>query len=137
MMTELIYDFAIIGAGMAGASLAAELAPHAKVLVLEGEDAPGYHSTGRSAAFWEECYGGPGLVPLTLPSGRYLREKGYLRQRGALYIGRAQDRSEMDDFVERFAGTGVTIERIGGEAVAQKVPQIRPEWCDAIYEPAC
>lgn len=136
-MTELIYDFAIIGAGMAGASLAAELAPHAKVLVLEGEDAPGYHSTGRSAAFWEECYGGPGLVPLTLPSGRYLREKGYLRQRGALYIGRAQDRSEMDDFVERFAGTGVTIERIGGEAVAQKVPQIRPEWCDAIYEPAC
>lgn len=136
-MTEPVFDFAIIGAGMAGASLAAELAPHANVLVLEGEDAPGYHSTGRSAAFWEECYGGPGLVPLTLPSGRYLREKGFLRQRGALYVGRAQDRGEMDAFVERFAGTGVSIERIGREAVAQKVPQIRPEWCDAIFEPAC
>lgn len=136
-MTDTFYDFAIIGAGMAGASLAAELAPHSRVLVLEGEDAPGYHSTGRSAAFWEECYGGPGLVPLTLPSGRYLREHGFLRQRGALYVGRDAERGAMDDFVERFAGTGVTIERIGGTAVADHVPQIRSDWCDAIYEPAC
>ncbi len=136
-MANTFYDFAIIGAGMAGASLAAELAPHASVLVLEGEDAPGYHSTGRSAAFWEECYGGPGLVPLTLPSGRYLREGGFLRQRGALYVGQEADRAAMDAFLERFAGTGVTIERIGGDAVAQKVPQIRSDWCDAIYEPAC
>ena len=35
-MSETLYDFAVIGAGMAGASIAAELAPHAKVLVLEG-----------------------------------------------------------------------------------------------------
>ncbi|MEM6266111.1 MAG: FAD-dependent oxidoreductase, partial [Pseudomonadota bacterium] len=55
-MSQTIHDFAIIGAGMAGASLAAELAPYANVLVLEAEDQPGYHSTGRSAAFWEECY---------------------------------------------------------------------------------
>ena len=60
------YDVAVIGAGMAGASLGAELAPHARVLIAEAEDLPGYHATGRSAAFWEECYGGPGVVPLTL-----------------------------------------------------------------------
>ena len=58
------YDIAIVGAGMAGASLAAELVgacsvprapvPPVSVLVLEGEAQPGYHSTGRSAAFWEE-----------------------------------------------------------------------------------
>ena len=42
-------DVAIIGAGIAGASLAAELAPHASVLILEAEDVPGYHATGRSA----------------------------------------------------------------------------------------
>jgi D-arginine dehydrogenase len=48
------FDIAVIGAGMAGASLAAELAPHASVVILEAEDQPGYHATGRSAAFWSE-----------------------------------------------------------------------------------
>ena len=62
-------DFAIVGAGIAGSSLAAELAEGgASVLVLEAEDEPGYHATGRSAAFWEECYGGPEIVPLTPPA---------------------------------------------------------------------
>ncbi|MBV7259260.1 NAD(P)/FAD-dependent oxidoreductase [Erythrobacter crassostreae] len=136
-MTGTVYDFAIVGAGMAGASLAAELAPFAKVLVLEAEDVPGYHSTGRSAAFWEECYGGPGVVPLTLASGRYLQENGFLRQRGALYVGRAQDRAQMDDFVETFNGTGVTIERLDSGGLKERVPAIRDEWCDAIWEPAC
>lgn len=136
-MADPVFDFAVIGAGMAGASVAAELAPHARVLVLEAEDAPGYHSTGRSAAFWEECYGGPGVVPLTLPSGEYLREHGFLSPRGALYVGRAVDKGTMDAFVEQFAGTGVTIERLDRVALAEKVPHTREEWCDAIHEPAC
>ena len=136
-MNDLLHDFAVIGAGMAGASLAAELAPYARVLVLEAEDLPGYHSTGRSAAFWEECYGGPGVVPLTLASGAFLRDNGFLSPRGALYIGRAQDRVAMDDFVEQFSGTGVTIERLGRADLAVKVPLLRDEWCDAIYEEVC
>ncbi len=136
-MSETLYDFAIVGAGMAGASLAAELAPYARVLVLEAEDIPGYHSTGRSAAFWEECYGGPGVVPLTLASGNYLREGGFLRQRGALYIGRGEDKPAMDGFQDRFAGTGVTIERLARSDLSARIPQIRSEWNDAIWEPAC
>ena len=32
------YDIAVIGAGMAGASLAAELAPHARILLAEAEE---------------------------------------------------------------------------------------------------
>ena len=55
------FDFAIIGAGIAGASLAAQLSARHKVLLIEAEAHPGYHSTGRSAAFWVECYGGPGV----------------------------------------------------------------------------
>ena len=66
------YDIAIVGAGMAGASLAAELAGEASVLLLEAEDRPGYHSTGRSAAFWSETYGGPLIQPLTSASGAFL-----------------------------------------------------------------
>ena len=53
------FDIAIVGAGMAGASLAAALGRQARVLLLEAEDRPGYHATGRSAAFWTESYGGP------------------------------------------------------------------------------
>ncbi len=50
----MTFDFAVIGGGIAGASVAAELVPHATVVLLEAEDTPGYHSTGRSATFWHE-----------------------------------------------------------------------------------
>ncbi|MEL4411454.1 FAD-dependent oxidoreductase, partial [Shewanella algae] len=70
------YDVAIVGAGIAGASLAAAIAPYASVVMLEAEDLPGYHATGRSAAFWSETYGGPGVQPLTTASGAALRGGG-------------------------------------------------------------
>jgi D-arginine dehydrogenase len=131
------YDFAIVGAGMAGASLAAELAGHASVLLLEAEDRPGYHATGRSAAFWEECYGGPEIVPLTLASGPYLRDHGFLNRRGALYIGRDEDAALLDGFLERFAETDANIERLDRRALAIRAPDLQAQWTGAIWEPAC
>ena len=132
------YDFVLVGAGIAGASLAAELGEGgASVLLLEAEDRPGYHATGRSAAFWEECYGGPDLVPLTLASGNYLRDNGFLTRRGALYIGRDRDAGELDAFMDRFAPTGATIERLGRERLASLLPGIRDGWTGAVWEPAC
>ena len=132
-----VYDFAIVGAGIAGASLAAELAGHASVLLLEAEDAPGYHATGRSAAFWEECYGGPEIVPLTLASGPYLREHGFLSRRGALYIGRDSEAGLLDDFETRFGGTGASFARLERDDVAAIIPGLQPVWTGAIWEPAC
>jgi D-arginine dehydrogenase len=131
------YDIAVIGAGMAGASLAAELAPHARILLAEAEERPGYHATGRSAAFWEECYGGPEVVPLTLASGPFLREHGMLAPRGALYIGRAEDEPAIAAFMERFAGSGASIERLGRSTLEQRVPGLRGAWQHAVSEPAC
>lgn len=132
------YDFAIVGAGIAGASLAAELSAHgAHVLLLEAEERPGYHATGRSAAFWEECYGGPDLVPLTLASGDYLRDHGFLTRRGALYIGREQDAPALDAFMERFGKTGATIHRLEGTGLRRRVPGLQAQWTGAIWEPAC
>lgn len=136
-MSDAAFDFAIIGAGIAGASLAAELADAARVLVLEAEDQPGYHATGRSAAFWEECYGGPDIVPLTRASGPYLREGGFLKDRGALYIGRAQDTMLMDRFMEEFGPKGVRLERLEASGLMRFVPGLRAEWCHAISQPDC
>jgi D-arginine dehydrogenase len=131
------FDVAVIGAGMAGASLAAELAPHVRVLVAEAEERPGYHSTGRSAAFWEECYGGPEVVPLTLASGPYLREHGMLSARGALYVGRGEDESAIEAFMRRFAHSGVSIRRLGRVELERRIPGLRPAWQHAVHEPAC
>jgi D-arginine dehydrogenase len=132
-------DIVVIGAGIAGASLAAELAAHgaAGVVLVEAEDRPGYHTTGRSAAFWEECYGGPEVVPLTLASGSWLREHGFLSPRGALYVGKAEDEPALDAFMERFTGSGVHIQRLGREGVERHLPGLRAEWTGAVWEPAC
>lgn len=137
MMSGTHYDIAVIGAGIAGASIAAELANHARVVMLEAEEQPGYHATGRSAAFWEECYGGPEIVPLTLASGPYLRENGYLSRRGALYIGRASEAAALNDFVEQFSHTGATLERLHREELAAIVPGLKQDWTGAVWEPAC
>jgi D-arginine dehydrogenase len=51
------FDVIIIGAGIAGASAAYELAPTHRVLLLERESQPGMHATGRSAAIFSEIYG--------------------------------------------------------------------------------
>ncbi len=133
----MTYDIAVIGAGMAGASIAAELAPHASVLLLEAEDTPGYHATGRSAAFYEECYGGPGVVPLTRASGAYLESHGFLTPRGALYIGRSEDRAALADFRASYEGTGVQIAPLAPDDLAARLPHIRSEWNEALYQPAC
>jgi D-arginine dehydrogenase len=133
------YDIAIVGAGIAGASLAAELTAHGarNVVLIEAEDRPGYHTTGRSAAFWEECYGGPDVVPLTLASGPWLRDNGFLSPRGALYVGREADAPALDGFIDRFARSGVHIERLDRAGVAARLPGLRPEWTGAVWEPAC
>jgi D-arginine dehydrogenase len=128
------YDIAIVGAGMAGASLAAELAPHARVVLLEAESQPGYHATGRSAAFWSETYGGPDIQPLTTASGPLLTAMGVLAPLGSLHIGRAEDGAALDAFLAEFAGSGVALEEVDPHAL---IPGLRAEWRRAIHEPSC
>jgi D-arginine dehydrogenase len=125
------YDVAIVGAGMAGASLAAAIAPHATVVLLEAEEQPGYHATGRSAAFWSETYGGPGVQPLTTASGPALHGGGFLEALGSLHIGREADRAAIDAFLAEFDGSGVVLERVDPQAL---VPGLRPEWTLGVLE---
>jgi D-arginine dehydrogenase len=132
------FDFAVVGAGMAGASLAATLAAGgAQVLLIEAESAPGYHATGRSAAFWTESYGGPGVLPLTVASGPALRAGGYLTERGALTIARAGAEAELAAFADRFAVLGVRVERLGRTALVARIPGLRAGWTAGALEPDC
>ena len=130
-------DVAIVGAGMAGASLAAELAPHASVLLIEAEDQPGYHSTGRSAAFWSESYGGPLVQPLTTASGVHLREGGYLSPRGALHIAGESGGAALDALERMFAGAAVPLQRIGADELRRRIKGLRDGWAEALWEPSC
>ncbi|WP_137863158.1 MULTISPECIES: FAD-dependent oxidoreductase [unclassified Sphingomonas] len=128
----MAHDVAIVGAGIAGASLAAELAPHARVLLLEAEVRAGYHATGRSAAFWSESYGGPAVQPLTTASGAMLRP--YLEPMGSLHVGRADEAAAIDAFIAEFAGTGVALHPVDPRA---RIPGLRPEWTLGVFEPSC
>ncbi|ERG69427.1 NAD(P)/FAD-dependent oxidoreductase [Segniliparus rugosus] len=74
MSTTVEADFLIVGAGIAGASTGYFLAPHGKVVVLEQEDAPGYHTTGRSAAMYEPAYGNAQVRALTEASRAFFDE---------------------------------------------------------------
>jgi D-arginine dehydrogenase len=130
-------DIAIVGAGMAGASLAAALAPYANVTLLEMEAQPGYHATGRSAAFWTESYGGPGVLPLTAASGPFLRDHGFLKQRGALTLARQPDEARLRAWAAEFAALGVRMELLAGRDLLAKVPQLRSDWTLGAWEPDC
>ena len=131
------FDYVVVGAGIAGASLAAGLVRHGTVLLLEAEAQPGYHSTGRSAAFWTESYGGPGVVPLTCASGPFLRDNGFLAARGALTIARAGNEAALGRFAEQFAGLGVRVEILNRDRLLTRIPGLRDEWTLGALEPDC
>jgi D-arginine dehydrogenase len=133
-------DIAIIGAGMAGASLAAALVAQGaggRILLLEGEARPGYHATGRSAAFWQETYGGPGVQPLTSASGPVLRDLGMLKRRRGLTLARAGQEAALEAFAAQFAALGVRMEVLDRESIAALVPGLRPGWVLGAMEEDC
>ncbi len=92
-ISDLIWDFIVIGAGMAGSSTAWQLVERASVLVLERESQPGYHTTGRSAALFEEHYGPAQVQALTRASRAFYEqppadfaEHALVSPRGVLYV---------------------------------------------------
>ncbi|MDQ3245872.1 MAG: FAD-binding oxidoreductase [Pseudomonadota bacterium] len=122
------YDVLIVGGGIAGATLGAEIAGSARTLLIETEDLCGYHSTGRSAAFWLESYGGPIVAQLTAASRPILKRGGFLRRRGALHVSPTRD-FEVPE--------GVETREVTREELERRVPGIRPQWQHALMEPGC
>ena len=122
------FDFAIVGAGMAGASLAAALVlDGARVLLIEAEAQAGYHSTGRSAAFWTESYGGPMVQPLTTASHAFLSQHGLLTERGALTLARTGEAAGLAAFIAEFRALGVRVDALERADLEAAVVQVNQE----------
>lgn len=131
------YDIVVVGAGIAGTSVAAGLARNNRVAIIEAEDTPGYHATGRSAAFWTESYGGPGVVPLTIASGPFLRNHDLLTPRGALTLAREGEHGALDAFIAEYGALGIRIEKIERSALERRLPGLNPDWQHGAFEPDC
>ncbi len=67
------FDIIVIGAGIAGASVATHLSKHSRVCILEMEERAGYHTTGRSAASYEPNYGPPPMLAFSRASDSFFR----------------------------------------------------------------
>ncbi|WP_119460815.1 NAD(P)/FAD-dependent oxidoreductase [Rhodospirillaceae bacterium SYSU D60014] len=137
------FEFIVIGAGMAGASVACELSEHATVLLLEQESQPGYHSTGRSAALFAETYGNRTIRALTsgsrafyLDPPRGFTEHPLLTPRGALFIARPDQTESLDRLLEEVAGLRSNIHRLDGRQATNMVPTLKSDYvADAVVDP--
>jgi D-arginine dehydrogenase len=126
-------DVIVVGAGIAGASLACFLGPHAHVVMLESETQPGFHSTGRSAAIFMETYGSPQVRSLTRASRAFLEQPpaGFcahplLTPRGALSIGGPGDRERMALRHAALDACTDDLQWLKGPALRDVVPVLQP-----------
>lgn len=138
-------DFIIIGGGIAGASVAYELSLEGKVVILEMETAPGYHSTGRSAAVMSENYG-PALWSRLVTATRGFYENppvGFtdvplVTPRGALFLARDGEQDLLSKQADELLGRGATIELTSAEEALRFCPVVKSsEFVSALYEPDC
>ncbi len=127
-------DWLVVGGGIAGISLGYFLAPHGRVVVLEREQQPGYHATGRSAALYLESYGPPQVRALTLASRPFLEspptgfvDRPILTPRGALTIGTAEQQALLDQRADEIRALGIEAVRLDATAALARVPVLRPE----------
>lgn len=125
-------DYLVVGAGMAGASAGYELAARGRVVVLERETQPGYHSTGRSAALYTQSYGNATVRALTTGSRDFLQEPptGFCEQpiltpRGVLYIGRAEQAASLERVADEAGALVVGIQRLDAARARTLVPILR------------
>lgn len=131
------FDIVVIGAGIAGAGLAAELRAGLRVAVLEQEAQPGYHSTGRSAAVFAESYGGDTVRALSRASRSFLVQPtaGFtnttlLTPRGFLFVARQDQLGQLHAFAD-LPDMRQTAQRLTQAQVQARMPLLRREYLAA------
>jgi D-arginine dehydrogenase len=129
------YDFIVVGAGIAGASVAYELSQTATVCLLEAEDRPGLHATGRSAALFAPSYGGREIRALTRASKPFFinppqgfTESPLLSPRGCLYIARRDQHDGLVKLVEGIRNSGGTMLTVSADEAFTRIPLLKRDY---------
>ncbi len=127
-------DFLVVGGGIAGASVAYFLAPHGRVTLLEREAQPGYHSTGRSAALFDESYGSPQVNALTRASRTFFEsppagfcELPLLSPRGALTVAGPGQEAALQDCWDDVRAKVPAASLLSAAQACAQIPVLRPE----------
>jgi len=131
-------DFIIIGAGIAGSSVAAELAADGRhVLLVEAEQQPGYHTTGRSAAIFAPTYGPAPIRALTRASEAFFAnppagfsDHPLLSRRDILMIARSDQIAALDALIDE-VGENANISHLETHEVYARQPLLRPGYAEA------
>jgi D-arginine dehydrogenase len=137
------YDFIVVGAGMAGASIAYELSRTARVVIVEAEARPGVHATGRSAALFAPTYGGREIRAVTRASRAFFdnppsgfSEVPLLRDRGCLYIANADQRERLTRMAESISASGGRVSTVSKAEAMRRIPLLRDAYLsEAILDP--
>jgi D-arginine dehydrogenase len=135
MAEQARFDFIVVGAGIGGAGVAAFLAPDALVALLEMEERPGVHATGRSAALFAPTYGPPVFRALTRASAEFyaaassgFTEHPVLGERGAVFLAREDQRASYEQMLESL---GAGVSPISVADVEAVVPILRRGYASA------
>lgn len=139
----MVFDQVVVGAGIAGASVAWQLAAHGRVAVLERESQPGYHATGRSAAMFMESYGTPMVRALTCASRAFYEqpppgfaEHPILTPRGCMHVAQPGQEQALDAAFEVLRAASSPVERLTVREVLARCPVLREDRvAGALYEP--
>ena len=129
-------DVLVIGGGMAGVSLAYELAADRRVVLLEMERTLSYHSTGRSAAMFLESYGGPAIRALTTSSRAFLEQRAVLSPLPMLHIGRRGRGGAVEELYRAVRLLVPEVELLEADQAVRAQPLLRPGQVErALLEP--
>jgi D-arginine dehydrogenase len=136
------FDVVVLGAGMAGASLAAHLSASLKVALLEREDQPGRHATGRSTAIYSETYGNAMVRALSKASRPFFESPpaGFtgtplIRPRGVIHVARGDQIGALRTFFAAPDVAAVTCWLDAAEARALSPAFREDQLAAAVHEP--